>query len=914
MATISEKEIENRFIKQLQNYGYEKVEVHDERSFLNNFRKQLEKHNGISFTDQEFERILIHLNSGTIFDKAKKLRDKFELQRDNGSIRYIEFFNMSDWCKNEYQIAHQIRMHGKYTNIYDVTLLVNGLPLVHIELKKAGVEISEAFRQIRRYSEHSFKNTLFEYIQIFVISNKANTKYFANNDIKKFEHTFYWSDENNRKITNLAEFSEAFLKPCFISKIIARNIVLSEARKSLMILRPYQHYAVEKIVKKVGHGSGNGYIWHTTGSGKTLTSYKTAQILSSMPEIEKVIFIVDRRDLDIQTVEEFNSFSNGSVNATNNTRQLAWQLQDPKRKLVVTTIQKLDRALKKEFHRKRFLHLQKRKTVLIFDECHRGHFGKTNAAIRKFFKNASLIDFTGTPIFKENAKDGTTTADIFGESLHRYVITDAIKDGNVLGFSIEYFSDPLGDAGDFENKKRIEEIAKHILSIHDKKTAKRKFNAIFATPSTKIAYEYYKTLQRFNKDLNIALIFTFPANGEIESVDEDEGTEKFARDNLESAIRDYNETFGTNFSTDTFGQYYEDVQKRVKNGGIDIVIVVGMMLTGFDAPTLNTLYVDKNLEYHNLIQAYSRTNRIFDSSKPHGNIVCFRNLKENTDKALLLYENAEAQDIVFKKPYKEQLEEFENVFEKLHSIASSPNSVDEIASEETQREFVKAFREILKKKTSMETFSEFSWEDLPIDEETFNEYKSKYLDLYERSRKIKDENEAESPLTDIDFELELIGEDYINYDYIIRLLSIIKSKNGSKDYEKTKESFLKKFDQNIKLRPKKAIVEKFINEKLQYVETEDVEKVFDEFWEEEKKRYLEHIRDFYQLDPEKFEEIVFDYIYKGELPKSRDIRQLFTEATRQLYKNAENSIEKRDAIVQSVKESLVQYYEIFENF
>ena len=906
---MTERTLEKNLIEQLQNFGYEIAPVEDETSLLKNLKAQLELHNRTSFSQREFERILNHLDGGTIFEKAKKLRDRFELQRDDGTTTYVEFFNASEWCKNRYQVANQINMKGKYSNRYDVTLLINGFPLVHIELKKAGVEIKEAFNQIVRYHEHSFRGTIFDYVQIFVISNKANTRYFANNKKQKFEHAFYWTDEENEKISNLSDFAESFLKPCFVSKMIARYIVLSESRKSLMILRPYQYYAVEKIAKRTENFSGNGYVWHTTGSGKTLTSYKASQILSQMPEISKVIFVVDRKDLDIQTVKEFNSFSNGSVDGTENTRSLVRQLKDKNRKLVITTIQKLDKAIRTDFHRKEFLHLSNEKTVLIFDECHRGQFGKTNANIRKFFKNSILIGFTGTPIFKKNSKDGTTTADIFGESLHRYVITDAIRDKNVLGFSVEYLSAPEED---YEDPRRIKAIAEHILNIHGKKTRNGRFNAMFATQSTKIAYEYYKAFKETKHDLKVATIFTFGQNADPEglSSDENEGAYVLARDNLESVIRDYNKTFGTNFSTEDFYAYYADVQKRMKEKEIDILIVVGIMLTGFDAPRLNTLYVDKNLEYHNLIQAYSRTNRIFDPTKPHGNIVCFRDLKKNTDAALEMYGDKNAEDIIFKKPYKEQLEELNEIVEKLAEIAPSPSFVDKIASEKEKEEFIKAFREILKKKTSLETFTEFSWEDFPMNEETFNEYKSKYLDIYEEEKRRR-EKEEESLIDEIDFSLELIREDYINYDYIVQLLSQIKRQSGTEGYEASKSEFLKKFDRDDRLKSKKKYVEKFIDEKLPNTEEEKIQEDFDEYWENEKKKFLNHMQKFYALDSQKFEEIVSEFVYRGVMPKSKEIREMFTEKTKESY---QGDIKKRNAIVSQIKENLRQYYEIFENW
>ncbi len=924
MAT-TEHMVEDKLTQQLQAYGYEKANIKNEDELIANLKTQLEKHNNTTFSQKEFERILTHLGSGTIFEKAKKLRSKFELYRDDGKIEYIEFFNMADWCKNQYQVAHQITIKGHYTNRYDVTLLVNGLPLVQIELKRAGVEIKEAFNQVQRYHKHSYRGTLFDFIQIFVISNKANTKYFANNPNQSFEQTFYWSDEANKKITNLYDFCDAFLKPCVVSKMIAKYVVLAEAKQIPMVLRSYQFYAVERLIERVKNWSKNGYIWHTTGSGKTLTSFKASQIISQMSDIAKVLFVVDRKDLDIQTVKEFNSFSAGSVDGTQNTKNLVKQLKDRTKKLIVTTIQKLDIAISNERFKKEFAHLQDEKVVLIFDECHRGHFGKTHANIKRFFKNALLFGFTGTPIFKENSVDGTTTADIFGESLHRYVITDAIKDNNVLGFSVEYIGKYKKadedvvvtdiDIEHFENSERIKKIAEYIVNIHDTKTKRRRFNAIFATQSTKMAYEYYKAFKEIEHDLKIATIFTFQANEEIDAEDEERESEKITREKLEAAIQDYNQIFGTNYSTQDFYGYYEDVQKRVKRKEIDIVIVVSIMLTGFDSPELNTLYVDKNLKYHSLIQAYSRTNRLYDSTKPHGNIVCFQDLKDNTDKALELYGDKDAKDVVFKKPYDKQLQEFLRALENLKEFVQTPYAVDDLASEMDKEHFVRLFRELLRKKASLETFIEFNWDDLQIDEEKFNEYKSKYLDIYEEIKNKKQKGNKEvAPLEEIDFALELIREDYINYDYIIKLLTSIKEQEGKRNYNRYIEDFLKRFDRDTRLRVKKRYIEQFIKEDLPKTASDEIEKRFEEFWDRQKEAFLQELANRYYLDSEGLRTIIEKYFYTDIFPQSDDIRKIIT--SKEAYKDieAKTNFQKKKRLAELLKEKIKEYLEIFEEW
>ncbi len=921
---ITEHMVEDKLMEQLQSFGYEKANINNEEKLITNLKTQLEKHNNTTFSPKEFERILNHLNSGTIFEKAKKLRSKFELCRDNGEIEYIEFFNMADWCKNRYQVAHQITIKGDSTNRYDVTLLINGLPLVQIELKRAGVEIKEAFNQIQRYHEQSFRGTLFDYVQIFVISNKVNTKYFANNPKQSFEQTFYWSDEHNKKITNLYEFCEAFLKPCFLSEMIAKYVVLAQAKQIPMVLRPYQYYAVKRLVEGVKNWSTNGYVWHTTGSGKTLTSFKASELISRMSDVAKVLFVVDRKDLDIQTIKEFNSFSPGSVDGTHNTKNLTKQLKDKNNKLIVTTIQKLDMAIKNERFYKEFAHLQDEKVVLIFDECHRSHFGKTHANIKRFFKNARLFGFTGTPIFEPNSVDGTTTADIFGQSLHRYVITDAIKDANVLGFSVEYIGKYKQkdedvvlsdiDTQHLHNPQRIQKIANYILQIHDKKTKNRKFNALFATQSTKMAYEYYKAFQKLHHDLKIATIFTFAPNEGVDFEEEQKESEQIAKQKLEKAIQDYNRLFGTNYSTQDFYGYYADVQKRLKRKEIDIAIVVNIMLTGFDSPTLNTLYVDKNLKYHGLIQAYSRTNRLHDSTKPHGNIVCFQDLKHNTDEALELYGNKEAKEVVFQKSYMKQLQEFLSLLQELKEYVPTPYKVDDLASQEDTERFVRLFRELLRKKVSLETFIEFNWKDLTIEEEEFNEYKSKYLDIYEEMRNKNQKDKESTPLAQLDFALELVREDYINYDYIIKLLASIKEQEGKKQYNTYVADFLKKFDTDARLRSKKEYIKRFIEHTLPKIETKEIEKHFDEFWDRQKEEFLQELAQKYHLNSNRLHEIIERYFYTDIFPQSDAIRKLITSKEAYDAIEAKTYFQKKRKLVEVLKEKIKEYVAIFEEW
>ncbi len=779
---------------------------------------------------------------------------------------YVRFFNTDQWCKNQYQVTNQITQIGKYTNRYDVTLLINGLPLVQIELKRRGVELKEAFNQIQRYHKHSFAGTLFDFVQIFVISNGVNTKYFSNNLKQPYAQTFYWTNEKNEKITKLENFAEVFLEKCAVSQMIAEYIVLAEATKIPMILRPYQFYAVKVIEKRVKESNKNGYIWHTTGSGKTLTSFKTSQILSQNPEVKKVLFVVDRKDLDIQTTKEFNSFSDGSVDGTDKTKNLVDQLKDSERKLIVTTIQKLDIAIKKEKYLKQFEHLADEKVVIIFDECHRSQFGETHIAIKKFFTKSQLFGFTGTPIFADNHVGGATTKDVFDDCLHRYIITNAISDNNVLGFSVEYVGKYKEKHSDvvakndietnidqqvqgidtkevLESPVRLQKIVEYILTDWKVKTKGGKFNAIFAVPSVDVLKKYYTLFkQKKNDNFRIATIFTYKANEEDKVnaegresalgqksdlldddifADNNDNINQHSRDFLENCIADYNQEFGTNFSTDTFYAYYKDVQKKVKNKEIDLVIVVNMMLTGFDSKTLNTLYVDKNLRYHGLIQAYSRTNRLYGPNKPHGNVVCFRNLKENTDKALLLFGDESAREIVFKKSYEKQKEDFEMKLQELKNIVPAVSVVGELDGEEEQAQFIKVFRDLLRLKSSLETFAEFSFTDLSISEQEFYDYQSKYLDLYEERKNIENKD-LTSILDEIDFELELtMPPEIINVDHIIRLIAGLKDISSDKIKQRKIENILKKFDINISLRKKKDLIRKFIEENLPKIDNED---------------------------------------------------------------------------------------------
>lgn len=905
MTTQPEQVLENNLISQLVGLGHKSVVIKTEADLLSNLKSQLEKHNKTTFTTSEFDRIVIHLSKGNIFDKAKTLRDKYVLQKDNGDKAYIEFINQDFWCQNQFQVTNQITINGKRENRYDVTILINGLPLVQIELKRRGLELKEAFNQIQRYQKETFasNNALFNYVQIFVISNGVDTKYYANSQKQSFKFTSFWGDEKNKKITQLDKFASIFLEPCHIAKMITKYIVLHESDKILMVLRPYQFYAVESIINRVKNSDKNGYIWHTTGSGKTLTSFKASQILTHNPKIKKVVFVVDRQDLDDQTVREFRAFDKDSIDGTENTKMLINQFLDNSRPLLVTTIQKLNSAISKAKFRKQIEVLKDEKVVFIFDECHRSQFGDTHKRIVNFFTNHQLFGFTGTPIFVKNAisKQSVkqTTANLFHECLHKYVITDAIRDENVLKFSIEYYNvfkakegledikvEDINKQEVYESDKYINIITNYILANHNRKTHHRAFTAMFCVSSVDILIKYYEALKAKKEAgehlLNIATIFSYninepdkDANGHIheEDVSDDKPVNKHSRDKLDEFITDYNLQFGSKHSTkdgNAFLNYKKDISKRVKNKQIDILLVVNMFLTGFDSKSLNTLYVDKNLNYHGLIQAYSRTNRILNEKKSQGNILAFRNLKQNTDDAIALFSDKNAKETIVIDPYEEQIKRFNAAYKGLMAIAPTVDSVNDLDTEEDELAFAKAFREIMRLKNILSSFIEFTFDDTYMKAQEFADYTSKYLDLHD---KIKTNNQKEtvSILEEIDFELELIHRDEINVAYIMKLLAKLKDAKP-KDQEQQKKQIIDLISGESELRSKRALIEKFIQNNLPKISDEDdVEDKFTTFWKAETEKALKDLSTTESLKKEKVEEIINDFLFTGRMATEDEV-------------------------------------------
>jgi type I restriction enzyme, R subunit len=914
MTTQPEYILEENLVNQLVDLGYEKVMIKDEDDLVSNLKSQLEKHNKCSLSNTEFKQVLNELSKGNIYERAKTLRDKITYNKDNGTTGYLELINQIHWCKNEYQVTHQISMEGTYKNRYDVTILINGLPLVQIELKRRGLELKEAFNQTNRYQRHSYQagNGLFQFIQLYVISNGVNTKYYANNPIKarSFKQTFYWADIKNNIITQLSQFTEQFLEPCHVSKMITKYTVLNTA-KTLMVLRPYQYFATEAIVERVKNSKKYGYIWHTTGSGKTLTSFKTAQILTNLEGVHKVVFVVDRKDLDYQTIKEFNSFSEGSIDATNNTRTLVKQFTDDT-KLIVTTIQKLNTAIYKPKYLSTMEALKQVRVIFIFDECHRSQFGDTHNRIKDFFLNAQMFGFTGTPIFKDNSVKNElgkrTTKDLFDECLHKYVITDAIRDKNVLKFAIEYIStfksknddeiidinvDSIDKKEVMEAPQRLENITDYIIANHNRKTHSKKFTAIFCVSNVKTLIKYYelfKTKKEDSKhDLKVATIFSYKANELDEDangfipdedfedfrVDEPTSTYSHTREKLDGFITDYNGMFQTNYSTNEFYSYYKDVGKRVKHKQVDVLLVVNMFLTGFDSKLLNTIYVDKNLKYHGLIQAYSRTNRILDEVKSQGNVVCFRNLKSNTDEAITLFSNKEAIEEIIVQPYEDYTAKFEEAIKRLYDIAPTVDSVNELPSEIEQLEFVKAFRELMRLKNVLTTFTEFSYDDIGITEQEFEDYQSKYLDIRDD---VKKEKEKVSILNDIDFELELIRRDEINVAYILTLLAKLADAKKPKDQEQQRKAISDILASDSQLRSKKELIERFIEENLPLVRDSDlVADEFESYWTNEKKKAVKQLSEDENLDYNKLVDVISNYLFTEKAPLRDDVISIMNE-------------------------------------
>ncbi|MCR5204377.1 MAG: type I restriction endonuclease subunit R [Lachnospiraceae bacterium] len=895
----SEYEVETIFIDQLENIGYQYIDMSNYDDVVANFREQFCKVNEKALTegkgaaelsDSEFEKIMLRLENHTVYESAKILREKWVLELDNGKTVYVQFLT-DDMDRNTYQVTHQVTMDKahkddvEYKNRYDVTILINGLPLVQVELKRSGVELNEAVNQINRYRAFSFKG-LFRYIQIFIVSNSVQTKYFANANERKADGTeqlilkslaFYWTDRDNVRINRLGEFTDDFLDKYSITEMLTKFMVIKETEPVIMVMRPYQIYAVKESMERILGSNLNGFVFHTTGSGKTLTSYKLASLLRDNPNVDKVFFLIDRKDLDDQTVDEYNSFEEGCVDNTDSTRQLVEDLKDSSKTLVITTIQKMANAVKSERYAKAMDALADKKCVFIIDECHRSQFGKMHGDIKRHFRNANYIGFTGTPIFKENkGSNSRTTADMFFSGtldacIHRYMIKEAIADGNVLRFSVEYMRsinassvgiegfdpDKIDDPdyckrmnvdidGLYHDKGRIAMIAENILQTldaHIKPTGKDIYTALFAVDKIQTLMDYYHVFKEKNdRGYKICAIFTFQPNEDLS-----EGQDEHSARYLQECMDDYNTMFGTNYDLTTFDAYRKDIAKRLKQKDlpqVDLLIVVDMFLTGFDSKPTNTLFLDKNLIYHSLVQAYSRTNRIDKPTKQFGQIVTYRNIKKAQDAALKLFSGSGNPNDYLLESYEYYVAEYRKQVDLIRNICPTAADCGNLVEEDKQKEFIVIFRVLAKALATMKTFSKFDWEDLNIfmDEEEYTEYKSWYLTFFDEQKE-KRKKGMKTALADIDFSIELVRTDKINVVYVLNLLKEI-NRNDKDEMQRSIDLILREIDRsdNEKLRYKSGIMKAFINSR--FFDLDPDEDIIKEYEQYEREMMEDNIKTF----------------------------------------------------------------------
>lgn len=982
----SEDALEKEFIKSLCEQGYEYLTIHKEDELISNLKVKLENLNNYQFSDNEwkmfFDTVIANKMQG-IVEKTRTIQEDHikVLKTDSGLEKNIYLIDKKNIHNNSLQVINQYEVEGNYKNRYDVTILVNGLPLVHIELKRRGIQIREAFNQIERYQRDSFwaDNGLFEYVQLFVISNGTSTKYYSNttrdnhvkNEVRKksntFEFTNYWADSKNVKILDLLDFTRTFFTKHALLNILTKYCVFT-SEESLLVMRPYQIAATEMILNRIeiahnyknqGKVEAGGYVWHTTGSGKTLTSFKTALLCSNKEYINKVIFVVDRKDLDYQTMKEYDKFQKGAANSNGSTKVLTKQLEDTNSKIIITTIQKLDNFVKKNKGHNIF----NQEVVLIFDECHRSQFGEMHKSIVKNFKKYYLFGFTGTPIFPVNRTSGSvlkTTEQLFGDKLHTYTIMDAINDNNVLEFKFDYvksitekdnITDKEVSAIDkneaFNNPIRIHEITKYIIdnfarktktsesfvhkSIdnvvsvakskkHQEKFVKRNvngFNSMLACSSVETAKMYYDEFKNIDNNLKVAIIYSYGVNDELNDGLSDENNEsignldKSSRDFLELAIQDYNGLFNTSYDTSSekFQNYYKDVSLRMKNREIDILIVANMFLTGFDAPTLNTIWVDKNLKYHGLIQAFSRTNRILNRVKTHGNIVCFRNLENELNDAIKLFGNKDSKGIILMKTYEEyyfgyesEVDSFKGYLNLVNELRTKYPLNQEIIGEQNQKDFIKIYSEILKVRNILDSFDEFENDKL-LSPRELQDFQSRYLDVYHEFRN-KDDVQKESIIEDVVFELELIKQIEVNIDYILELIH--KYHDGNMQDEEILMNIKSSISASISLRNKKDLIEEFI---ASLSPESNVFDSFEEFINEKKKEELDKLiieESLKQVEAYAFLEEAFK---RGVIESTGiAITKLLPPVSRFTPNNA--SLIKKNIVIDKLNQYFDKFYEV----
>ncbi|MCS6820943.1 MAG: type I restriction endonuclease subunit R [Microscillaceae bacterium] len=875
---LKEAEIEKDLIKELVELKYTyRPDISNEQALKDNFRQKFQLLNKVNLTDKEFARLWEEIITDDVFKASKILRTTNTFFRDDETPLHYTLVNTKDWCKNEFEVINQLRINTqKSYQRYDVIILINGIPIVQIELKGLEVTPRKAMQQIVDYKKdagNGYTNSLLCFMQLFVVSNRSNTYYFANNNNhhfsfnadEKFLPVYQWADENNKKITHLFDFCKVFLNKCTLAEMISKYMVLVETEQKILPMRPYQIYAVKNIIKCIDENRGNGYIWHTTGSGKTLTSFKVSTLLKDNPNIHKCLFVVDRKDLDRQTRQEFNKFQKDCVEENTSTEKLVERMlsEDYADKIIVTTIQKLaialDSSRTNSNYVKRLEKLRNKRIVFIFDECHRSQFGENHKAIKKFFENAQLFGFTGTPIFEDNASytkiDGTqgayvTTKDVFQKQLHAYTITHAIEDKNVLRFHVAYFKPEIPENTiNPDSTKRA--VVNAILEKHDTATNRRRFNAIFATSSINDAiayYELFKEIQSKKKQedenflpLNVFAVFSPPdmqqLQEDLQQEAKDLETQPNEKENaLQNIIAEYNQHYGTNFTVANFDLYYQDIQQRIKshqysynefprNSRIDIVIVVDMLLTGFDSKYLNTLYVDKNLEYHSLIQAFSRTNRVLNDTKPYGNILVFRELQRQVNDAIVLFsgENvSQPQEIWLVEEADKVIKKYQDTTEKLNKwmqnkgLAPEPHEVFNIKGDVARAEFINLFKEIQRIKTQLDQYTDLTAEqkqqiEAIFPQEKLTEFKSAYLEIAKQLRKVQQEQDYNAPneIQQLDFEFVLFASALIDYDYIMNLIAKYTQQNPKK-IKLTPEQLINLLSSSANLMEEKEDIQAYI--------------------------------------------------------------------------------------------------------
>ena len=929
----SEYEVEELYIGRLDDMGYKYINLKNYDDVCTNFKEQFCKLNAkkliaakgkAELSDSEFDRVMLRLENHTIYESAKILREQWVLELDSGETVYVEFFT-NDETRNIYQVTHQVTMDPAhkddvlYKNRYDVTILINGLPLVQTELKRPGIEINEAVNQINRYRRFSFRG-LFRFIQLFVVSNSTMTKYCANiNENDQFGHkqdilkslTFFWTDENNVRVNKLMDFTNTFLTKFHLTEMLSKYFVIKDTEPVLMIMRPYQVYAVKRAFDRIIMANMNGYVFHTTGSGKTLTSYKLASLLRDDRRIDKVFFLIDRNDLDDQTVDEYNSFEAGCVDQTDSTYNLVKNLQDSSKTLIITTIQKMATALRSEKYDAIMDTFKQQKCVFIIDECHRSQFGKMNAQIRKHFQNSNYIGFTGTPIFKENkGPHGQTTADIFHSGkldpcIHKYMIKEAIADGNVLRFSVEYMRsisvtnikdskiDPkaLDDAEYckrhkidldelYHSDERIAAISEDILehlNQHTRLENNNVYTAIFAIDKIETLVKYYNYMKAHNpKGYKIAAIFTYQANQDME-----ERPDKHAGEHLEVCMKDYNDMFGTDYDLSKFDAYRKDISKRMKQKDlpqVDLLLVVNMFLTGFDSKPTNTLYLDKNLVWHSLVQAYSRTNRVDKVTKQFGQIVTYRNIKRAQDNALKLYSGDGDPNAYLLQSYDFYVAEYYKQVDELRSIVPTPDDAGNLQSEDDIRAFVITFRKLAGILSTLKTFSKFDWADLApaLDEDEYADYKSWYLYYYDKHKG----DGKQSILVDVDFNIELVRTDKINVVYILNLLKDI-NRNNKDEMAKSIDLILREIERsdNEKMRYKRDIMKAFVTERFFDLDPDvDIIEAYNEYEREVLQADIESFATENSLTTEFVSRILHQYFMDTKAVTKETLRQELSSA------------------------------------